>query len=223
MDDQTQIANLMRPYGTVMTPDSFDEAVAPGLRGQLELYRTLAGDVDCVFLGDMAFNAVATSDGARYVVGINIGAAMLIARYAYCLMSDPAMLPGVGDPSGEEVEPYVLETLRVPNKLLDGNLGRYLPRDPTRLEAAQQISMAAYLMLFYHELNHVELGHVGFVQDQLGAADYREITATPISEDDAAVLRALEWEADTAALYRVCRCGASFIRYFAIHHLTRCP
>jgi hypothetical protein len=170
----------------------------------------------------MAFNAVATSEGPRYAIGINIGAALLIARYAYCLMSDPAMFPNVGDPSREEVEPYVIASLREP--LSTKSYGRYLPRDPTRLEAAKQLSLAAYLMLFFHELNHVELGHLDFARDRFGVIEYREITAVPISTKDAAVFRALELEADMAALYRSLHVWrAPCIPYSTIPHLRQSP
>lgn len=197
---------MFLPSHVVIGPDAFDESVASGLREQLEVYHTFAGDVDCVFLANMNFNAIATSAEGRYAIGINVGAAVLIARYAYCLLSDPAMLPSIGDPSRESVDPYVVESLRTPN---DGrpttSYGRYMPRDPARLEAAKQISLAAYLMLFFHELNHIELGHVDFARKRLGAIKYHEITAVPITAEDAAVLRALELEADLAALYRSLR------------------
>lgn len=200
MNDEAQIARLFRRHGDVVAPDDLGGVVSVGLREQLEVYHTLAGEIDCVFLADMTFNAVAISDGTRYAIGINIGAAVLIARYAYCLMSDPTMFPNIGDPSGEEVDPYVIECLR--NPLRAKSYGRYLPRNPTRLEAAKQLSLAAYLMLFFHELNHVELGHLDLAKDRFGVTEYREITAVPISTEEAAARRALELEADMAALYR---------------------
>jgi hypothetical protein len=177
--------------------------MAAGLQGQLEIYRTLAGDVDCVFLDDESFNAVASLEGGRYSIGIHIGAALLTARYAYCLLSDPAMLPSIGNPRREEVDPEVAERLRNPlAPLYAQDFGRYLPRDPKRVEAAKQLSIAAYLFLFFHELNHIELGHLDFAIDHLGVSEYREMKAAPIEAEDAAIFRALELEADLAALYR---------------------
>jgi hypothetical protein len=200
MDDKTRLAHLFERHGDVMAPDEFDGPLATGLREQLEVYRTFAGDVHCVFLTSMAFNAVAIPDGTRYAIGINVGAPLLIARYAYCLMSDPAMFPTVGDPRLEEVDPYVVGTLRDP--LASESYGRYQPMDQTRLEAAKQLSLAAYLMLFFHELNHVELGHLDFVRGRQGMSEYREIPAVPLTAENAADRRALEFEADMAALYR---------------------
>jgi hypothetical protein len=177
--------------------------MASGLREQLELYRLFTHDVGCAFLADMAFNAVATREGVDFAIGINIGAPLLIARYAYCLMSDPAMFPQIGDPTREEVDPYVVGTLRTPH--VPADFGRYLPRDPTRRQAAKQLSLAAYLVLFFHELNHIELGHLGLLNDRFGATHYTEIAAVPMSATECAARRALEWEADLAALDRSLR------------------
>jgi hypothetical protein len=63
-------------------------------------------------LANTTFNALAISEGTRYAIGINVGALVLIARYCYCLMSDPAMLRQIGDPSREQVEPYAIDALR---------------------------------------------------------------------------------------------------------------
>ncbi len=202
-DEDTRIARVLQDCGQVVTPDRFEGEMASGLREQLELYRLFTYDVGCAFLADMAFNAVATCEGADFAIGINIGAPLLIARYAYCLMSDPAMFPQIGDPTREKVDPYVVGTLRTPH--VPADFGRYLPRDPTRRQAAKQLSLAAYLVLFFHEINHIELGHLGFLKDRFGATHYTEIAAVPMSAAECAVRRALEWEADLAALPRSLR------------------
>lgn len=207
--------SMRRSQRNVVWPDDFNGEIAAGLRGQLKIYRTLAGDVDCVFLDDESFNAAASLDGGRYSIGINIGAALLTARYAYCLLSDPVMLPSIGNPRREEVDPDVVERLRNPLAPLDAQgFGRYLPRDPKRVEAAKQLSVAAYLFLFFHELNHVELGHLDFAIDHLGVSEYREINAAPVDPEDAAILRALELEADLAAFYRSLKVWRAMIPLF---------
>jgi hypothetical protein len=203
MDDAAAIARLLRPHGLVVGPDDFGDTIAPGLRGQLELYHEFTGDVGCVFLANLGFNAVAASDGARHAIGINVGAVMLIARYAYCLFSDPLMFPTVGEPSREHVDAETVAALR--NPVAQKTSGRSLPRDPTRVQAAEQLSVAAYLVLFFHELGHIQLGHLGFIKHRFGATAHREITVTPLAAEHAALLRALEWEADAGALYRSLR------------------
>ncbi|MEX0973591.1 MAG: hypothetical protein WDZ46_10090 [Solirubrobacterales bacterium] len=208
---------MRRSQRNVVWPNDFSGDMASGLRGQLEIYRTLAGNVDCFFLDDESFNAAASLYEGRYSIGINIGAPLLTARYAYCLLSDPAMLPSIGNPKREEVDPDVIERLRSPLDPWDARgwgFGRSLPRDPKRVEAAKQLSIAAYLFLFFHELNHVELGHLDFAIDHLGISEYREINAAPIEAEDAAILRAFELEADLAALYRSLKVWRAMIPSF---------
>jgi hypothetical protein len=107
-------------------------------------------------------------------------------------MSDPAMLPNIGDPSREQVDPHLIASLREP--LGTKSYGRYQPNDPTRLEAAKQLSLAAYPVLFYHEPNHVEMGHLELDSTSLNGCLGRscmvlvsigqdDSTATPSSND----------------------------------------
>jgi hypothetical protein len=75
-------------------------------------------------------------------------------------------------------------------------------------------------VLFYHELNHVELGHLDFVRNHLGMTEYREIPAVPLTTENAAVLRALELEADMAAIYRSLRVWRTMYPLFDYPALT---
>jgi len=70
-------------------------------------------------------------------------------------------------------------------------------------------------MSFFHEPNHVELGHLDFAIDHLGLNECREINATPVEAKDAAILRALELEADLAALHRSLKVWRAMISYSA--------
>ncbi len=105
----------------------------------------------------------------------------------------------VGDPSEEEVEPSVIDLLRTPIEPMPIT-PRYLPRDPQRLEAAQRLALCSYLILFFHELAHVELAHLDFLRAELGVTEHREIMALPASAAEASMLRALEWDADNSSL-----------------------
>src|SRR5271154_422760 len=130
MTEDPELTRMFAQYGEVVVrPDQFDAVVAAGLEGQFEIYSALVGDADCAFLANATFNALAISEGTRYAIGINVGALVLIARYCYCLMSDPAMLRQIGDPSREQVESHVIDALRA--RVNDAlRYGRYQPRDP---------------------------------------------------------------------------------------------
>lgn len=108
------------------------------------------------------------------------------------------MFPSIGDPSAEAIEQQVIEELR--NPLGTFSFSRYLPRDPVRLFAAQHLAACAYLILFAHELAHLELCHLRFLRDELGLEEHQEVTAIPLSDDEALLFRTLEWDADNSAL-----------------------
>ena len=101
-------------------------------------------------------------------------------------------------PSAEAIEQQVIEELR--NPLGTFSFSRYLPRDPVRLFAAQHLAACAYLILFAHELAHLELCHLSFLRDELGLEEHQEVTAIPLSDNEALLFRTLEWDADNSAL-----------------------
>ncbi len=208
MNDEKAFAEALRRHGRLVRPHELHANQSKGLAEQLEFYRLVAPYVYCGFLDNQGFNAVATIHNSREFIGIYLGATILVARYAYCLLSDPKMLPQIGDPSVESIEPRVIEDLR--NPLGPVGTDRYLPRDPIRLRAAQRLAMGAYMILFFHELGHIELCHLAFIRDQLGSTDYQEVTAAPLSEQEALLLRALEWDADNAALMSSLKMWRSF-------------
>jgi hypothetical protein len=208
MTDEEAFEEALCRHGDLAKLDSYPPDFSTGLREQLNFYRLAAPHVYCNFLNNTDFNAVATAHRDREFIGIYLGAIMLIARYAYCLLSDPEVLPQIGNVSLESIEPSVVEALRAPLKPAPS--GRYLPRDPTRLRAAQHIAMCAYMILYFHELGHIELCHLKFLRDHLGVTEYKELGYAPLSEQDALLLRTLEWDADNSGLLTSLRMWRSF-------------
>lgn len=196
--DGRHASRLLARHGAVVDPRTLDDQMGKGLAEQQQLYDRLAPAVPCRFLDNRAFNAIATADECGEAIGIFLGATITLARYAYCLLADPSMLGAIGEPSKEELEPSVIEALRRPGDPLVE--GRYLPRDATRLRAAQHLALCSYLILFFHELAHIELCHLDVLRAEFGVAEYYEVAAVPSSHADALLLRALEWDADNAAL-----------------------
>jgi len=202
MDDERIFAEAFRRHGRPVQPKDLHPNLSKGLSELLEFYQTAAdvskSDVYCGLLDNRGFNAVTTVHNNRGLIGIYLGTLIIVARYAYCLLSDPDMLPQIGDPSIESVEEQSVEALRDPL----GHIGahRYLPRDPTRLHAAQGLSLCAYMILFFHELSHIELCHLDFLRDHLGLMEHQEVTVAPLSQEEALLFRALEWDADCASL-----------------------
>lgn len=220
MDDEARFAEALHHHGRLVRPEALHPDLSKGLVEQLEFYRLVAPDVYCGFLDNGAFNAVATVHKTREFIGIYLGATIVVARYAYCLLADPNVLPHIGDPSRESIEPQIIENLRHP--LAPVGPGRYLPRDPVRLHAAQQLAMGVYLVLFFHELAHIELCHLGLLRDRLGLREHQEVGAAPLSEEEALLFRTLEWDADNAGLIsslRMWRSLCANLNYSAIGSL----
>jgi hypothetical protein len=198
MDYEKAFEIAMKAHGEPVRISELPENLSRGLKQQLQLFQSLAPFVHCGFLDNANFNAVAAACNGKEFIGIYFGTTSLIARYAYCLLSDPDIFPSIGDPSAEAIEPQVIEELRCP--LGTFSFSRYLPRDPVRLLAAQHLAACAYLILFAHELAHLELCHLSFLRDELGLEEHQEVTAMPLSEDEALLFRTLEWDADNSAL-----------------------
>lgn len=222
MDDEQTFAEALKAHGKPVRLHELHDNLSHGLREQLEFYRSMAPYTYCGFLDNLNFNAVAALRNDREFIGIYLGAIMVVARYAYCLLSDPDMFPSIGNVSAESIEPQVIENLRRPLEQERFPTARYLPRDPVRMRAAQHLAMCAYMILFFHELAHIELCHLKFLTDELGLPEYQEVTAMPLSEEEALLLRALEWDADNSALMtslKVWRQTIANIDYSAIASL----
>lgn len=198
MNNDEIFSRALQGRGMLIAPQTLPPQASEGLIEQLELYRLIAPDVICGFVNNAAFNAVATVHDNREIIGIYLGSITMIARYAYGLFSDPDMFPQIGCPAHETVDPIMIRTLRQPSEHVV--LDHYLPRDPIRVKAAQHIAMCAYLILFFHELSHLELCHLSLIAEEFGAPIYEEVNAAPISKEQALLIRALEWDADNAAL-----------------------
>ncbi len=189
----------MRTHGQALRIQELPDTLSRGLKDQLTVFRFLAPFAYCGFLANSKFNAVAMTREGNEFVGIYYGAEVLIARYAYCLFSDPDMFTSIGNPAAEAAKPKLIEELRRP-------LGMHslspqdIPNDPVRFLAAQHLASCAYLILFMHEVAHLELCHLQLLKDNLGFAEIQEVTAAPLSIEEALLFRTLEWDADNAAL-----------------------
>ena len=206
MDNEKAFRDAFKAHGLPLQTDHLHVNQSTGLNEQLKFYKHAAPDVYTGFLSNQRFNAVATKYQDKALIGIYIGTINFISQYAYCLLSDPNVLPKIGNPNEESIEPRFIEELRdsfqdvkLGNPFRDMSHLRYLPRNPIRLRAAQNLAWCAYLILFYHELAHIHLCHLEFIRDELGAEEHQEITALPLSESEAILLRTLEWDADNSA------------------------
>ena len=72
-----------------------------GVLRDMELYRPYLTNFHFDFLADAALNAVAALENRVYLIGVNVGSVYNTQTLFTTLLSHPAVLPGVGDPTRE--------------------------------------------------------------------------------------------------------------------------
>lgn len=154
-----------------------------------------AGNVHCDWVENVTFNALATSHLDYELIGMFAGVPLLVYNHFYCFLSDPSVLPLVGNPSGETPDELAVNGLRLGHT---SPLPR-TPRDPLRRDAAMHLAWNAVMFVFFHELAHIGGCHIRLLSESVGSVEYLELPAVPISSEEAHLRLLLELEADQAA------------------------
>lgn len=139
------------------------------------------------FVRNRSFNAISSVAAGQDFIGIYIGAIEIIHNAFFNLLAMREIFPGIGNPSAERPDIG-------PANLVDPMDAR--PLDPARAKAAQDMAFCACLILFYHELSHIELCHVPFLIERLGVTEHCEVQAAPVSREHVWLYRTLENDAD---------------------------
>ena len=105
---------VMKPYGDRWRPgsglDEYEDQytamlltfVRMAVKSQKRAYGP-KGEIFCDFLRNRSFNALATTAEGYEFVAIFTGAISHVLAAHYCLLSDPAVLTTVGDPTQEKL------------------------------------------------------------------------------------------------------------------------
>ncbi|MCC7536895.1 MAG: hypothetical protein IT379_11810 [Deltaproteobacteria bacterium] len=213
MDDAERFGDVFRAHGGALDLTQLPPPMSIGLGEQLAFLRAAAPDVTSGFILNRAFNAVASLRDGREFLGIFVGAPLLLARFAYCFLSDPFTLTQIGDSSAESVRYDTIAALRQRKWPIEGPW-EYLPRDTLRFHAAQQLCFCMNLVLFFHEIGHIELCHLEYLERETGVRDYVEMRASSASQEEALIVRTLEWDADHTALLSSLKAWKWFCRRY---------
>jgi hypothetical protein len=146
-------------------------------------------------------------DGVHLAV---FGFAFCIELYCYfqVLLSHPGVFQGVGDAEKESVriawnnDPHGFP-LRYFGGLQQGEMFGPLPRDPQRRMMGIRLYHWAMRFIGYHEIAHLALGHVHFVQDECGICRIDDNAQAYQSSEYTRIRRALEQQADLHAMQRL--------------------
>lgn len=152
------------------------------------------------FVRNRRVNACATTDGGFNLIAFNVGAPVAFLKLYETLLSNPHILPDVGDPSKDPAWQADLST----TDLQDGDANIFpagvdrITSDPTRAAFIHHCTQFAMDFIYWHEVFHVLCGHVGYCARRSGqAVGLPELEGRP--DMSAATSQALELEADLNA------------------------
>jgi hypothetical protein len=199
--DSTEAFKIaLRQYGQPLTTEHVHPDTAPGFEEFLQFFRDfmvrntklLAENVHCDWVANVTFNALATYHMDYELIGIFAGVPLMIYNHFYCFLSDPSVLPLIGNPSGETPDELAVNRLRLGHTSPPPRG----PRDPLRCDAAMHLAWNAVMFVFFHELSQIVGCHLRLLSESVGSLEYLEVPVVPISSKEAHLRLLLEIEAD---------------------------
>lgn len=151
------------------------------------------------FVDNKDINACAFRHRGRYFIGMNSGSVVYLHTLFSRLLSNPRVLPAVGDITREDearVAPVPIRHGRVHES---SQFAPIIPNDPARQFHYEYLNVVALGFLMSHEITHILHGHVAYCEERLG---YRGISESRwhTGEPSAAMTRqTLEMDADIGA------------------------
>jgi len=156
-----------------------------------------------VFLRNKTVNAKARLENNKYCIGINAALPCIIHFTFNMLLRTPYYFPGLG-----YIDKY--DTYRqyssgipliLPNNVpiedaLWGVVSTSRPSSDKRAEAAALLTEIAMTFCVYHELAHIQTGHVVSAKEMFGEDEHLELSDRIRSKSDRKIVRVWEYEAD---------------------------
>lgn len=162
-------------------------------------------------LAERSVNGRAASTSGKYAIALHVALPCVLHFCFNNLLRSEYFLPHIGDPGREE--PYRDFSTGVPIVLPDTESLPFLiehisnaarPRDDERATAAVGLLQLATSFCFFHELSHVQLGHVDSVERLLGEPEHLELFSwRPPRWRRRKLGRVWEYEADKIAAMMV--------------------
>lgn len=153
------------------------------------------------YLTHPSFQVIARIDGKNEFIGFHVGAFIRLQYLFGRMLSDPDVLPDVGDASREVFVENPLGRLPSMTEIIEGFMEGYptpigLPQDPVRQAHARQLTVFAFEFLLAHEFAHLRNGHVHLLRAKTGLNFMLEFNQGSTSKLSALDRQALEVDAD---------------------------
>jgi hypothetical protein len=187
MNNEAFFQSVLERHGGLWKLENIDSSGRSIAARLLDLFKALSPGVQISYIDNKAFNSFATTESGRDIVGMYIGSLEILHNCFLNLLSSRNCLTSIGNASAERGDAKAMNLLE---PFTSG------PVDPIRSRAAKDLAFCASIILFYHELSHVELCHIPFLRQQLRIDEYVELNAAPLSQKQCLLLRTLENDAD---------------------------
>ena len=151
------------------------------------------GMVHFDFIENDSFNALAATHRYYDLVAIFSGALRHLYRLYYCFMSDPLVLPEIGNPTKEKLSDAVLSEIRS-RKIRVSKFQH--PIDDLRYRTACNLALISSLLILNHEIGHIAHCHIYLLQRLFNIKVYEELPLVMPEGELLEYMRAFEWEAD---------------------------
>lgn len=199
MNRKKQFELLSINHGIIIDYENLEVTGNQKLLDQFQFYNALDETIYTGIVGNNNFNAVATKIGNEEYIIIYSGAITRMTLFAYQILSDPTILPAVGNIANESIDMEIYNLIKE-DKIDEAILKRIKPICKIRINAAERISECACLILYYHEAAHIAGCHLDIIQNDLGNSAHEEFNINQINEQESLLLRSLELEADTLGM-----------------------
>ena len=145
-------------------------------------------------------NACAFLHRGKYFIGVNAGSVVYLHSLFSRMLSNPRVLPKVGDVSKEEearVPPVAIQLGR--GNLHASGFGPVIPKDPDRQFHYEYLNHLSMGFLVSHEITHLIHGHIAYGEDRLGHRGISERGWKKGEPEPALTSQTLEMDADIGA------------------------
>jgi hypothetical protein len=155
------------------------------------------------FFWEGTVNALVFKHEGEYFIGVNTGTVVLLHLIFCRMLSDQQLLSHIGDPASESPDvPLLLRLLPDAERMYQsGDLVACRPQTEARLLYAHHLQAEAMRFLVGHEIAHITLGHVDYLNSANGTAVFSEVSLKDNGPTGHLERQAIEVEADSRAIF----------------------
>jgi hypothetical protein len=143
------------------------------------------------------FNAWACTYKGVDLIALHSGAIYILRDLFDYMLSNPVVLPQIGNPSSEVAQEYY--NIETDTFIAIHSVRRFEPKDSARSDYAATLFQIGLNYIFQHELGHIFNGHTLWLTQTYGTRVLAEVGAASIPNIDLLHLQTLEVDADSFA------------------------